>query len=137
MKLKIKGNNIMLIKDKISIFKNTFGKYIDKYNIYFEDYSLLSSLYLCNCRKILRIYEKQLLNNYNKPKKDIGYDYDLDRAFCKLARINVIYYFNKIPNPIIILRLQGKYKKVCKVQKYCNKNNIYFKESPMFDKKGR
>jgi hypothetical protein len=58
----------IFLKDDVKKFKHEFGHMIKMNNIHFGRYSLLSSLYIFNCKKILSVYERKILKNFNKPK---------------------------------------------------------------------
>ena len=112
----------IFIDDDVKEFKKTFLNKIQTQNIYFDRYSLLSCLYLFNCKKILLKYERVLLRNYNAPIVDKGYNATIDRQFCKIAKLNTQFYLSDTPTPIVILLLMGNYKKALKLQKLLSTN---------------
>ena len=118
----------IFINDDVKAFEKAFSQELQESNIYFDKYCLLSCLYLFNCKKILRKYEKLLIKNFNKQVKDYGYNLQIDREFCKLAKLNVKFYIpDNTPNPIDILLLKKEFKKAIKLQKLLGTNNLDIK----------
>ena len=108
----------IFIDDDVKSFTREFGEIIKTKNIHFRRYSLLTVLYLYNCKKILRKYEKSLVSKYGNEILDLGYNFRIDRMFSITFKHQALMWETEEKvYPIEVLLLLGMYKKAIKYQK--------------------